>query len=90
MRRQLQQAGAAAAYVLLLVGACFITDAMGPHPVLDISTGADTPVVLRLFAQADVMSTICMPNRRPIFTFHHPTDGSHPVYQSHLGSATSS
>ena len=65
----------------MLVGSCFVQDALGPAPTLDLTTGPDTNTVLHLFAHADILSTICLPNRRPAFTFVRPSGGP----SAHLG-----
>ena len=69
----------------MLVGSCFVQDALGPAPPLDLTTGVDVNPVLRLFAHADVLSTICLANRRPAFAFVRPPGGVNANLGCHSG-----
>lgn len=67
---QLEQFGAAAAYGVLLLGDLFITKSLGPRPLLDVVTPSNTSsIILRAFAYVDVLRTVCLRGRRPIFDF---------------------
>lgn len=56
----------------MLVGTCFVHDTVGPNPTIDLSAPADKNPFLRLFAYANVLSTLCLGNQRSIFTFVKP------------------
>lgn len=69
----------------MLVGSCFVQDALGPAPTLDLTTRIDNSPVRRLFAHADVLSTICLAKRRPAFAFVRPPGGINADLGCHSG-----
>jgi hypothetical protein len=97
---QFDQAGAAAAYAILLVGELFVNQALGPRPSLDLVAIADPSgghIGMFMFVFADVLRSICLPRQRTIFNFVGlPGEGDEvseepalsAAYNTHLGLPT--
>lgn len=67
---QFDLSGAAASHAVLLLSEFFITEALGPRPVLDLSNLADeSNIALRCFAYSDVLRTVCIRRRATVFDF---------------------
>jgi hypothetical protein len=86
---QLSQAGAAAAYAILLVGNYFLTQALGDRPALDLTQHNQGCFILGMYAHIDVLHAVATGGRRTLFdlTLPVPHGEGEPIttYGTHMG-----